>query len=164
MPKGYPKTAEGRRKQQENLSKGHFPKGVSGNPSGRPPKTMTLFIREMEEAGYEIPSNETIIASFLYMCTLPEDRLKEILADKERPMMQRIVSKGVLDKKGLDVLERIIDRAYGRRHIDITTNGKDIKQDPVIVHLVSNSEEFQSIKRQVEEEKERKYAERERVL
>lgn len=156
MPKGYPKTEEGRRKQRENLAKGRFREGQVANPLGRPrrPMTMNAFIKEMEEKGYEIPSNETICRSFIYEATLPEDELKAILNDKNRPMMQRIIAKGVLDKKGIDVLERIINRAYGQKQlIDITSNGKDIKADPVVLHLVTNNDEYRSIQAEIAKQK-----------
>lgn len=158
--------ANKRKKQLENLEKGKFKKGGVGNPKGRPPrpKTMTMFIDEMKEKGYEVPSSQIIAESFIYIATLPEDELKMLLADKTRPMMQRIIAKGVLDKKGLDVLERIIDRAYGKvQHIDLTSKGEQIKQDPVQVHVVTNNEEYQKILAEIQKEKEKKDAEPDRI-
>lgn len=166
MPKGYPKTEEGRRKQKENLAKGAFKKGVPSNPKGRPPrpKTMSLFIEEMKEKGYEVPSSQIIAESFLYIVALPEDELKAVLADRSRPMMQRIIAKGILDKKGLDVLERVIDRAYGKiQRIDLTSKGEQIKQDPLQVHVVTNNEEYQKILAEIQKEKEKKNAEPDRA-
>lgn len=151
-----------RKKQLANLEKGKFKKGGVGNPNGRPPKpkTMSLFIEEMKEKGYEVPSSQIIAESFLYIATLPEDELKAVLADKSRPMMQRIIAKGILDKKGLDVLERVIDRAYGKiQRIDLTSKGEQIKQDPLQVHVVTNNEEYQKILAEIQKEKEKKDAE-----
>ena len=162
MPKGYPKTEEGRRRQRENLAKGAFKKGVPSNPKGRPPKpkTMSLFIEEMKTEGYEVPSSQIIAESFLYIAALPEDKLKAVLADKSRPMMQRIIAKGVLDKKGIDVLDRIIDRAYGKiQRIDLTSKGEKIKQDPLQMHFVSNSDDYNKVLAEIQKEKERKDAE-----
>jgi hypothetical protein len=159
MPRGYPSTEEGRRKQFENLEKGRFKKGKSGNPQGRPPLTMSGFVKEMEAKGYEVPSAETISKSFLYIGTLPEEEIKAILADKTRPMMQRIIAKGILDKKGLDVLERIFDRAYGKtQRIDITSKGEQIKQEPLTVHFVSNTDDYKKIQEEINKEKARKDA------
>ena len=47
-----------RKKQLANLEKGKFKKGEVTNPKGRPPKprTMTTFIAEMKEKGYEVPT------------------------------------------------------------------------------------------------------------
>lgn len=70
-----------RKRQLANLEKGKFKKGEVGNPNGRPPKpkTMSLFIEEMKEKGYEVPSSQIIAESFLYIATLPEDKLKLFL-------------------------------------------------------------------------------------
>lgn len=148
-----------RRKQLANLEKGKFKKGEVTNPKGRPPKpkTMTAFIAEMKEKGYEVPTSQTIAESFLYIATLPEDELKAVLADKTRPMMQRIVAKGILDKKGMDILERVVDRAYGKiQHIDLTSKGEQIKQDPLQIHFIANTEEYNKVMAEIEDEKKRK--------
>lgn len=145
-----------RKKQLANLEKGKFKKGEVTNPKGRPPKprTMTTFIAEMKEKGYEVPTAQTIAESFLYIATLPEDELKAVLADKTRPMMQRIVAKGILDKKGMDILERVVDRAYGKiQHIDLTSKGEQIKNnEPVTIRIVNGPEEYQKIKNEIEKQ------------
>lgn len=157
MPKGYPKTEEGRKRQRRILQRGHSKKGQTTNPKGRPPKTMTMFVREMKEKGYEVPTSHTIAESFLYLATLPEEELKIILTDKTRPMMQRIIAKGVLDKKGIDVLDRIIDRAYGKmQHIDLTSQGEKLQQDPLHIHVVTNSDEYAKILAEIQKEKQLK--------
>lgn len=150
-----------RRNQLANLEKGKFKKGEVTNPKGRPPKpkTMTAFIAEMKEKGYEVPTSQTIAESFLYIATLPEDELKAVLADKTRPMMQRIVAKSILDKKGMDILERVVDRAYGKiQRIDLTSKGEQIKQDPLQIHVISNTEEYNKVLGEIQKEKERKEA------
>lgn len=151
-----------RQKQLANLEKGKFKKGKITNPKGRPPKprTMTTFIAEMKEKGYEVPTAQTIAESFLYIATLPEDELKAVLADKTRPMMQRIVAKGILDKKGMDILERVVDRAYGKiQRIDLTSKGEQIKQpEPLQVHVVTNTDEYNKVLAEIQAEKQRKDA------
>lgn len=157
---------EQRKKQLANLKKGTFKKGVASNPKGRPkkPKTMSLFIEEMKEKGYEVPSSQIIAEAFLYIAALPEDELKAVLSDKSRPMMQRIIAKGILDKKGIDVLERVIDRAYGKiQRIDLTSKGEQIKQDPLQVHVVTNTDEYNKVLAEIQKEKERKDAEPDRT-
>lgn len=147
---GLSKDPKKMKAQLANL-KPHWKKGQSGNLKGRRPLTMTDFLGEMKSKGYELPSAETISKSWLYISTLPEEELKTILSDKSRPMQQRIIAKGVLDKKGIDVLERIVNRAYGQQqqHIDITSGGDKIKNEPLRIEIIDRTE-------QVKKEKEEK--------
>ena len=56
------------------------------------------------------------------------------------------------------MIERLIERAYGRteQRIDITTNGKDLKPDPITIRFVGNNAEYEKIKQEIEDERARK--------
>lgn len=139
-----------RKKQLDNLKKGMAKKGDVLNPKGRPRKTIRTVIAEFEKNGLIIPSNDEIGKMYLYIATLNEEELKRVLNDKEQPMMTRIIARGVLSKKGLDVIDRIVNRAYGQQqHIDITTNGKDIKQEPLTIRFVASKEELEKIQSEI---------------
>lgn len=139
-----------RKNQLANLAQGMFKKGECANPKGRPRKTIGLLVEQFEAEGMTMPSPSEISKLYFYIASRTESELKAILGDKEQPMMTRIIARGVLDKKGLDVLERIVDRAYGKeQRIDITTNGKDIKQDPLVVQFVATKEQLEAIAQEV---------------
>jgi len=144
------KDSEKRRRQLANLEKGKAKKGDVLNPKGRPRKTIRTMISDFEKAGLIVPSNDEIGKMYLYIATLNEKELSELLHDKEQPMMVRIIAKGVLSKKGLDVIDRIVNRAYGQQqHIDITTNGKDLQPEPMKIIFVANKEELAKIENEI---------------
>lgn len=159
MPRGRGNTPETQAKMLANL----IPKkkGECSNPNGRPRKTITSVLAEFKEKGVKIPTSREVSEIFITIANMQEDELKAMLADKEQPMMNRIIAKNILDKKGLDVIERLIERAYGRteQRIDITTNGKDLKPDPITIRFVNNNAEYEKIKQEIESEKARKEAE-----
>lgn len=141
MPRGKGNTAESEAKMRKNLRPG-FVKGQSGNPKGRPPMTMKGFVKEMEDKGYQIPTSDDITKSWLYISALPEEEIKNILADKDRPMQIRIIAKGVLDKKGLDVVEKIVNRAYGTtQKIDLTTGGEKLSREPLKIEIIDRADQ-----------------------
>lgn len=159
MPRGRGNTPETQAKMIANL----IPKkkGECSNPKGRPRKTITSVLADLKEKGVKIPTAREVSEIFISIATMQEDELKAMLADKKQPMMNRIIAKNILDKKGLDVIERLIERAYGKteQRIDITTNGKDLKPDPVTIHFVGNNTEYEKIKQEIENEKTRKESE-----
>lgn len=125
-------------------------KGDVLNPKGRPRKTIRTVIAEFEKNGLIVPSNDEIGKMYLYIATLNEEELKRVLNDKEQPMMTRIIARGVLSKKGLDVIDRIVNRAYGQQqHIDITTNGKDIKNEPMTIRFIASKEELEKVQSEI---------------
>lgn len=148
---GLSKDPSKRKKQLANLEKNMAKKGErSKNPKGRPRTTIRTMIAEFEDAGLIVPSATEISKIYMFIASLKEEELVETMKNKELPMMTRIIAKGVLAKKGLDVVERIMDRAYGKeQRIDITTNGKDLKPEPLTIRFVANKEELAKIQSEV---------------
>ena len=48
------------------------------------------------------------------MIQLSEPELKPLMKDMTKPILVRIIAKNLLDKKGFDIIERMIDRAHGK--------------------------------------------------
>lgn len=139
-----------RAKQLANLEKGKFKPGQVPNPKGRPRTTIGSIIQQFEAEGMAMPSPSEISKIYFYTAARTEDELKDMVKDKSLPMMTRIIARGVLDKKGLDVLERIVDRAYGKeQRVDITTNGKDLHIEPLQIHFVADKEQLAKIQDEV---------------
>lgn len=139
-----------RAKQIANVTKNKIKKGEVRNPHGRPRTTISTLVQQFEEEGMTMPSPTEVSKMYLYIATRTEDELKKIMSDKEQPMMVRIIAKGVLDKKGLDVIEKIVDRAYGKeQRVDITTNGKDLHIEPLQIHFVADREALAKVQAEV---------------
>lgn len=139
-----------RAKQLANLKIGMAKKGDVLNPKGRPRATISTLVQQFEAEGMTMPTPAEISKMYFYIAARTEAELKALMSDKEQPMMVRIIAKGVLDKKGLDVLERIVDRAYGKeQRIDITTNGKDLHVEPLQIHFVADKEALARVQSEV---------------
>lgn len=146
MGAGLSKDPEKRARQIANVTKNKIKKGEVRNPKGRPRTTVRSMIAEIESAGVVVPTAQEVSTIYLCIANMKEEELVATVKNKDLPMMTRIVARNVLSKKGIDILERIIDRAYGKeQRIDITTNGKEIKQEPLVVKVVANKEEWEKI-------------------
>lgn len=143
-----------RARQLANLEKGKFKKGQVANPLGagaHKKSPLADFLHECEDIrGMAMPTPAEVAKMYFFIAALPEDKLKNLLQDKAKPMMMRIIARGVLDKKGIDILEKIVNRAYGsQQHLDITTNGKELQREPLTIKFVANKNELAKMQEEV---------------
>lgn len=153
---GLSKDPGKRAKQLANLEKGKFKKGQVANPLGRPKHTpLDAFLYECEEIrGMTMPTPAQVAKMYFFIASLNEERLKSLLQDKTQPMMFRIIARGVLDKKGIDILEKIVNRAYGsQQRLDITTNGKELQREPLTIRFVADKDALAKAQDEVEDVK-----------
>lgn len=150
---GLSKDPEKRKRQLANLEKGKWKKGDVPNPLGAGARKSPLapFLHECEDIrGMAMPTPAEVAKMYFFIAALPEERLKTLLKDKEQPMMVRIIARGVLDKKGIDILEKIVNRAYGsQQRLDITTNGKELQREPLTIKFVANKDELAKMQEEV---------------
>jgi hypothetical protein len=100
-------------------------KGQSGNPKGRKKLLVDDLNKELREEGY-LPVSETQIKEcFKTMINLPFSLVMEIV-DKDNdkvPILYKLVGKHLLGKEGIAMLERLLDRAYGRAKQELEIEG-----------------------------------------
>ena len=114
-------------------------KGETMNPNGRPRRTVRVILDEGEKQGIGRVSKEDVTHAYELVVNLTEDKMKHAMSDKDAPMLVRIVAKALLDKRGFDILETMLNRSQGKPAQPLTgPNGKDL---PVpIFQYVSNND------------------------
>jgi hypothetical protein len=99
---------------KDDIQKFKYKKGQTGNPNGRPKKTIRIMLEQFTESGLEVPTTNQIKDAYLSLATMAEDELKKLLGDKDSPMLLRICATNLLSKKGFDIVEKMLDRAIGK--------------------------------------------------
>lgn len=99
------------------------------NKNGRPPKLVSGIIKELESKGIERATSQQVIGSFEMLFNCTQEQLLLYANDKEQPMLVRIVAKNMLDKKGFEIVEKMMDRAHGKaiQKTDLTSGGEKIE-------------------------------------
>lgn len=94
-------------------------KGFDKNPqninrNGRPRKQLSIILTEVQELGYDRPSDSEIVEICWLMLSLSESEIKRISERDEFPMIMRIIASRMLSNRGFDTVEKILDRIYGK--------------------------------------------------
>jgi len=106
-----------------------FKPGESGNPAGRPPKLLNQLNAELKEQGYEPLKESQIIEAYLLLLNMDKDAINELTGGKV-PAIIDIAAKGINGKRGLDAVEKLLERAIGKaqQRADITSKGEKINE------------------------------------
>lgn len=118
-----------------------FKKGQTGNKNGRPRKLVSHINKELSDLGYEVCRMNDIKDAYLTLINLPLSEVSKIAAKDtdDYPILYKLVAKELTGKRGMEMLDRLLDRAIGKAQtkVDVTSDGNEIKQTPTIINLGS---------------------------
>ena len=107
---------------QTNLRK--WKSGESGNPKGRPPRLVSSVTSELKAQGYERVTKAQIAEAMETILNLSEDKVREIVNDKNSPMFLRVVARQLASGKGFEAIQVLLDRAHGKPTQQVDANVK----------------------------------------
>jgi len=80
------------------------------NENWRPKKWISLVNAELKEKWYSPATKQDIETNYMSLLQLEEDQLKDMVNDKTKPMLIRILVKNMLWWKWFDIVEKMLDR------------------------------------------------------
>lgn len=113
-------------------------KGESGNPNGRPKKSYTIHITEIEKKGYEAPSKNDYFKIVGLLLVMTEADLKTFASDQNKPYWIRLL---IFDLNNKQIRHRLMtdyrDWLFGKaeQYVDLSTKGQPIveKLNPKLI-------------------------------
>ncbi len=98
------------------------------NKTGLNRKTISSVNKELEEKGVTEATPNDIKSCYLRIINLSEEEIKTLSEDTKQPALVNVVSKAIMKGKGLDIIEKLLDRAIGKaqQHTDLTTAGEKL--------------------------------------
>ncbi len=115
----------------QNIVKHKLPKGKSGNPNGRPKKTVAATLSALKDQGYEEVTAEQVRSTMGRMLNLSRDQLVATGNDKTAPILDALIARALAGGKGWEALQDILDRAHGKAKQQVELAG-EVKTDNTI--------------------------------
>jgi len=100
----------------ENIIPHKFKPGKTGNPNGRPKGLIASVNQQLEKEGFVPATKVEISAASMTIVSLPIAKIKEIASGQgnEYPFFYRLVAKELLGKRGMEMLDKVLDRGIGK--------------------------------------------------
>lgn len=99
--------------------------GESGNPNGRPPKTLTWLNKELTGQGYERVKAAEAMEAMELLLGLDAEKLTELVHNAEQPILVRTLAKRLLGNQAHDLIEKMLDRVHGKAKQRMEHTGED---------------------------------------
>lgn len=122
------------RPQNKHLKKGiRFGHGQKNpNMNGRPPKLLSHLNKALLAEGYERVTATQVAEAIELLFNLDETKLKSLALDATQPYFLRKIAGTMGTVKGVELIERMLDRVHGRamQKTELTgKGGKDLLPD-----------------------------------
>ena len=137
-----------------------FKPGGVGNPRGPKPKIITAINLKLEEQGFETAQKVEIVEAYTRLLNMPLAKVAAI-ANKnifykekesgqiiyleegdEYPMLYRMVAKEMLGKNGANMLENMLDRAFGKAKEEVKLTHQTPPREPDLSNFTSDELEY----------------------
>ncbi len=95
------------------------------NRTGENRKVISSINKELKEKGFEKATKQDVIDAYLTMVNLPYSIISDI-ANKnidDYPIFYKLVAKEMLGKRGMEMLEKLLDRSIGKSNQSIELSG-----------------------------------------
>lgn len=136
-------------KPENIIGKGFDKRPENINKKGRPKMLIRHINTELSKEGYEQASFDDVKKAYLTLINLPLSKIREIsnINNDGYPLLYKLVSKEMTGNRGLEMLEKLLDRAMGKpqQYIDHTTKGESIQ--PQFTIEVEDKETEQQLKK-----------------
>ncbi len=135
------------KKQRANSVKGRNIEGLKGNTfrdkperinkAGRPPKLIHHVTAELKAKGYEPLKESQLIEAYETLLQLPKDKIQEVSKSTDKPYFLCLVAKWMCENgKGMQMLEKIMDRAYGKTMMRASVDASITQEQPLFPDVV----------------------------
>jgi hypothetical protein len=127
------------------------------NKVGAPRRLISVINKELKEEGFEEASAVDLKTAYMTLLNLPLSKIKQIseINNDDYPLLYKLVAKEMLGKRGLDMLEKLLDRAIGKAHqsIDHTTKGNELNNRPSIIFTDNAAKDSSEISKYLDVQK-----------
>ena len=121
--------------------------GETANPNGRPRKMVSQILKELAAGGLEPVSPRMVKDTFEAMLGLTLSEILKIAGkgpgdENQYPALMRLVAREMMGKRGMEMLEKMLDRAHGKAVQGVEFGGQSSEgeqTDGVILYIPNAS-------------------------